>query len=154
MKTQHRQNHSKLFLLLGSTAYFLSENFGSAKVLIEQIDLAEPRDNVATLLYITLRFLLTGEWGDVPTKRRGYLQYLEGLKNHFETGTSPDEILDDLQKMRDEIYQSSNVRAVNYIDFLFAVIICAIDHSAWILLPNHSNADSEHWKDYYLSQAV
>lgn len=148
VKTQLRQEHSKMFLLLGSTAYFLSENFGSAKVLIEQIDEWMPKDSVMTLLYTTLRFLLAGEWLEVPTKRSVYRQYLDGLKSHFEAGASPEIIFDALHNMRSKILQSTNVTAVNYIDFLFAVIICAIDHSAWILLPEYSNADFEQWKDY------
>lgn len=148
VKAQLRQKHSKLFLLLGSTAYFLSENFGSSKVLIEQIDKWVPKDSVMTLLYTTLCFLLTGEWIEVPTKRRYYRQYLDGLKNHFEKGTSPEIVFDALCKMRDSIHQSANVFAVSYIDFLFSVIICAIDHSSWILLPKYSNTDFEQWKDY------
>ena len=30
-------NHNHMFLLLGATAYFMSEDFGSAKVLIGRI---------------------------------------------------------------------------------------------------------------------
>lgn len=152
VKTQLRKNHSKLFLLLGSTAYFLSENFGSAKVLIEQIDMWEPKDNIMTLLYTTLLFLLTGEWIEIHTKSKYHHQYLNGLKSHFEEGASPEIIYDALRKMRNRIHQSTDVLAVNYIDFLFSVIISALDYSAWILLPKYSNADFEQWKGY-LSQA-
>ncbi|PKM71737.1 MAG: hypothetical protein CVU91_12740 [Firmicutes bacterium HGW-Firmicutes-16] len=148
VKTQLRQNHNKLFLLLGSTAYFLSENFGSAKVLIEQIDMREPKDNVMTLLYTTLIYLLTGKWIEVPTKRKYHLQYLHGLNSHFKEGASPEILFDALRKMRDQIQQSTDAFAVSYIDFLFSVIICAIDHSAWILLPKYSNVGFEQWKDY------
>lgn len=152
VKTQLRQNHNKLFLLLGSTAYFLSENFGSAKVLIDQIDIQEPKDNIITLLYTTLRFLLTGKWINVPTRRRYHRQYLDSLKSHFEEGASPKTIFDALRKMRSTIYQSTNILAVSYIDFLFSVTICATNHSAWILLPEHSNTGFEQWKDYLSRQ--
>jgi hypothetical protein len=148
VKTQLRTKYSKLFLLLGSAAYFLSENFGSAKVLIKQIDKWIPKDNVITLLYTTLRFLLTGEWIEVTTRRKYYRQYLDGLKSHFKEGTSPEIVFDALRDMRNSIYQSTNVFAISYIDFLFSVAICAIDHSAWILLPQYSTADFEQWKDY------
>ena len=70
VKTGFRHKHNKLFLLLGSIAYFLSENFGSAKVLIEQIDEQEPKDNVVTLLYVTLLFLLTGKMGRSSREKR------------------------------------------------------------------------------------
>jgi len=148
VKTQLRQNHSKLFLLLGSIAYFLSENFGSAKVLIEQIDMWEPKDNVITLLYATLRFLLSGEWIEIPTQRKSIRQYCDGLKSHFDEGTSPNAVFDALRKIRKRIHQSSNVFDVSYIDFLFSVVNCSIAHSAWILLPDYSNSSYEQWKDY------
>lgn len=148
VKTRLRKNHDKLFLLLGATAYFLSENFGSAKVLIEQIGKWEVRDSVMTLLFISLRFLLIGEWTEVPTERRYYRQYMDGLKGHFETGASPDSIFAVLRKMRNRLHQSNDILAVSCVDFLFSVTICAIEHSAWILLPGHSDADIEAWRDY------
>lgn len=148
VKTRLRHHHDKLFLLFGATAYFLSENFGSARVLIEQIGKWEVRDSVTTLLYISLRFLLTGEWTEVATKRKYYRQYLDCLKSHFETGDSPDVIFTVLQRMRNRLHHSNNILAVTCIDFLFSVTICAIEHSAWILLPGHSNAELEEWRNY------
>lgn len=148
VKTQFRQEHSRLFLLLGSTSYFLSENFGSAKVLLEQIDNWPLKSNIMTLLYATLRLLLTGEWVEVPTKNREYSQYLDSLKHHFELGASTDAIFEVLRQIRTRIYNSTNVMAVSYVDFLFTIVICAIEHSAWILLPEYSSADIEQWRNY------
>lgn len=148
VKTQLRREYNKLFLLLGSTAYFLSENFGSAKVLIEQIDDCILKDSIMRLLYTTLRFLLSGKRVDVATEKKSYREYLDSLKSHFETGDSPEAIFEALRSMRSKIYQSTNVIAVSYIDFLFSVIICAVDHSAWILLPEYSHAKSEQWNGY------
>lgn len=148
VKTHLRQNYSKLFLLLGSTAYFLSENFGSAKVLINQIDKIELNNDIETLLYATLRFLLTGEWTEIPTGKKYYRQYLDGLRSHFVEGLSTDTIIDALSKMRKLIHNSNNVLDVTYIDYLLSVVRCAIDYSAWILLPQYSNTDLAYWKDY------
>lgn len=148
VKTQLRQEHSRLFLLLGSTSYFLSENFGSSKVLLEQIENWPLKSNVMTLLYVTLRFLLMGEWLEVPTKNFDYRLYLDSLKNHFELGDSTDSIINTLYRIRTKIYHSTNVMAVSYVDFLFAIVICAIDHSAWILLPEYSSAGIEQWENY------
>ena len=152
VKTQLRQKRSRLFSLLGSTAYFLSENFGSAKVLIEQINIKKQKDDIPTLLYSTLRFLLTGELAKITSKNIYRRRYLEGLKKHFEEGASPEIIFDSLHKIRDALFQSDNVFAVSYIDFLFSVTICAIDHSAWVLLPQYSNASFNKWKNYLSRQ--
>lgn len=148
VKTQLRQEHNNLFLLLGSTAYFLSENFGSAKVLLEQIDNWTPKNNIITLLYIILYFLLTGEWTEVQIESKYYRLYLDNMKNHFEAGTSTDSIFKVLHSMRRRTFNSNNVMDINYIDLLFSVSICAIDHSAWILLPENSDTDFEQWKLY------
>ena len=148
VKTQLRQEHSTLFLLIGSTAYFLSENFGSAKVLLEQIDEWTPKNNVLTLLYVTLRFLLTGEWMEVSIKSQDYRQYFDSLRSHFKTGAPYDSIIKVLHRMRKRIYRSTNVMDVNYIDFLFAVSICAIEHSAWKVLSEYSAVEFEQWKSY------
>ena len=150
VKTKLRKKYNKQFLLLGATAYFLSENFGSAKVLIEQIGgvTLTSKSDVMTILYTTLYFLLSGKWIEVPAVKKDSRQYLDGLKSHFEQGTSPETIIAALYKMRSRIYQSVNVIALNYIDFLFAVIICAIKHSAWILLPQYSHSDIIQWTRY------
>lgn len=148
VKTLLRQEHDNLFLLLGATAYFLSENFGSAKVLVGAITDWPLKSGTMSLLYATLCFLLNGEWKAVPTRNREYQQYLDGLKGHFEEGASSEAIFVVLRKMRDRIYQSTNVFAVSYIDFLYSVAICAMAHSAWILLPEYSEANSDQWKAY------
>lgn len=149
VKTQLRSKYSKWFLLLGSTAYFLSENFGSAKVLISQIENWYLKEDIATLLFITLNFLLTGKWVEVPTETKYYLDYLNGLRNHFEEGASYETIFSTLNKMRSSVYQSDDVLDVSCIDFLYTVAICAIEYSAWILLPQYSKWSLEHWKSYF-----
>lgn len=148
VRTQLRPTHDRLFLLLGATAYFLSENFGSAKVLIEQINITNPKDSIAMLLYVTLRFLLTGEWIELQTKSRYRRQYLDGLRAHFEEGATPETAIHALRRLRNGIRQSTNIFSVSYMDFLFSVALCAINHSAWILLPEYSGANFEQWKTY------
>lgn len=150
VKTQLRQEHNQLFLLLGSTAYFLSENFGSAKVLIEQIEEWTPKNNIQELLCATLRFLLTGERVGVLIQNEDYREYFDCLRGHFETGANSEAILEVLNRMRHKINNSISVMDVNYIDFLFSVSICAIEHSAWTLLPSYSNIDFEKWKSYLI----
>lgn len=151
VKTNLRKKYSKQFLLLGATAYFLSDNFGSAKVLIEKIDDWKPKNGIMTILYATLRFLLTGILIDLPELNRNYSQFLNGLKNHFEHGVSPEPSFDALRKMRKRIHNSNNIAAVSYVDFLFSVMIYAIKHSAWILLPKYSDSSKVEWSNYLRS---
>lgn len=148
VKTGLRKEHSNLFLLLGSTSYFLSENFGSAKVLLKNIKNWKIKSNVTTMLYITLQFLLTGERMKLQSSNQDFQLYINNLKNHFETGTSSNSIIEILRKIRHKVYNSTNIMDVSYIDFLFSVVLCAIEHSAWILLPKYSPVSLEYWAEY------
>lgn len=148
IKTRRRQNYNNLFLLLGAASYFLSDNFGSAKVLIKQIENWTITDNVPTLLYITLLYLLTGDWIDVQSQKRDYRAYQASFKNHFAAGMSHEIPIAILRKMHYIIHQEADILAVCFIDFLFSVVICAIDHSSWVLLPRYSNATAEQWAEY------
>jgi hypothetical protein len=148
IKTQLRKKYNNIFLLLGSTSYFLSDNFGSAKVLIDKINSWKSKNNVTTILYDTLLFLLTGKWIETSAVRGDYRQFLNSLKSHFEQGTSPESSFDALRKIRKRIYQSNSVIVVNYVDFLFSVMISAIEHSAWVLLPQYSHSSQYDWANY------
>lgn len=151
VKTKLRQEYNALFLLLGATAYFLSENFGSAKVLIEQISLEVIKDDIMGLLYVTLYFLLTGKRQKISLENQISRQYLGSLKGHFEKGSSSKHLFNTVRRMRKEVYQSTRILDINFIDILVSVVICAINHSAWNLLPKYSRSDIEQWR-YYLSK--
>lgn len=148
VKTKLRKEYNNLFLLLGSTAYFLSDNFGSSKVLIEQIESWTSNERVPNLLYVTLYFLLTGKLLEVSINGELYSDFLDNLKNHFQNGESAENLFKVLKKMRDETLKSTNTLSVSCIDFLYGVVIKARDSSAWILLPKYSNINSDKWENY------
>jgi hypothetical protein len=151
VKTNQRIKYNNLFLLLGATAYFLSENFGSAKVLIEQINEWNIKNEVIALLYSTLLFLLKINHIEISTNNKNIINYVNYLKRHFLFGETHENIYIELNKMRKAIYLSSNVYSINYIDFLYAIVICAVKHSTWILLQKYSNINIENWKKQFFS---
>ena len=151
VKSKQHPVHDNLFLLLGATAYFLSENFGSAKVLIEQICNWTSYDNIIDTLYITLHFLLLGKENHEILRNESYAQYFNSIRNHFVFGNEVQAIFDSLTHLKNYANQSSNMLDITYIDFLYGVSLCAIKHSSWILLPEYSTSTSEEWSKY-LSQ--
>lgn len=151
VKSKQHPVHDNLFLLLGATAYFLSENFGSAKVLIEQICNWTSYDNIIDTIYITLRFLLLGKEDHEILRNESYAQYFNSIRNHFVLGDETQTIFDSLNHLKDYANQSSNMLDITYIDFLYGVSLCAIKHSSWILLPKYSTSTAEEWSKY-LSQ--
>lgn len=148
VKTQLRKGYSDLFLLLGATAYFLADNFGSAKVLIQQIEKDYIDDTIQDLLYATLNYILTGKWKYVVTNINLYQQYFGSLKRHFQSGSSFEEIEDVLKTLRKEVYLSNEIMDVNFVDFLYAVALYAKTHSAWILLPQYTDYSAGEWARY------
>lgn len=151
VKSKQHPVHDSLFLLLGATAYFLSENFGSAKVLIEQICNWTSYDNIIDTLYITLRFLLLGKENHEILRNESYAQYFNSIRNHFVFGNEAQTIFDSLTRLKNYTNPSSNMLDITYIDFLYGVSLCAIKHSSWILLPEYSTSTVEEWSKY-LSQ--
>jgi hypothetical protein len=149
VKTKQNIKYNNLLLLLGATAYFLSENFGSAKVLIEQINEWEIRNEIIILLYSTLLFLLKINIIEAPT--RNTRNYVDSLKKHFLFGETHEKIFIELEKMRKAIYLSSDINSINYIDFLYTVVLCAIKHSTWLLLPKYSQNNINIWKERFAS---
>jgi hypothetical protein len=150
VKTQKRQRYDNTFLLLGATSYFLSENFGSAKVLIAKIQKWEFKDNISSLLYISLYFLLIGKWIDVTFEQEKYNLYINNLKKHFLSGENYLDILIVLDGIRRDVYLTSSIADVNNIDFLYAVVICAKKHSSWLLLPEKTQIEPEQWEEYLI----
>jgi hypothetical protein len=149
VKAKQSIKYNNLLLLLGATAYFLSENFGSAKVLVEQIDEWDIKNEVITLLYSTLLFLLKINVIEAPTKNT--INYVNSLEKHFLFGESHENIFIELKEMRNDIYLSSNENSINYIDFLYAIVLCAVKHSTWVILPKYSQNDIHIWKQKLIS---
>lgn len=148
VKSKQQQDYDNLFLLLGATAYFLVENFGSAKVLIGRIRNWHFDNNISDLLYLTLRFLLFGKAHESTLEIESHAKYLESLYNHFMRGDEQKHIYDALNHLHHDIDCSHNEFDITYVDFLYAVSVCAIKHSAWILLPKYSHTATEAWREY------
>lgn len=149
-KSTPRQNYDNLFLLLGATSYFLAENFGSAKVLVNKIVNWNYDESIISVLYKTLYFLLLDKICPITLQKERHIRYFNAISEHFTRGESEESIYDSLDILREQVYQSQDTFDVTYIDLLYGVSLCAMKHSAWILLPRHSNVDTELWKEYLL----
>lgn len=148
VKTNKRQFYNNTFLLLGATAYFMSENFGSAKVLIVKIEEWQFEDDIISLLYVTLYYLLIGQWKKVSFTRQTYVLYIQNLEKYFQTGDKSANVFSVLDRIQKAVYCETNVPDLNYVDFLYAVIIRAMEHSSWNLLSKKSLVGIEKWTEY------
>ena len=141
------------FLLSGAAAYFLSDNFGSAKVLCSEY--FERNDPEATapqkIMGNFLGYLLLNRKlhinNDTPTGEK----LCRSLLAYYTSGKKPEEIQNILLEYRKEIYAHDTPMEIYYVDILYAVVVVALSRSAWSLLPMYSGLDQSLWSDYLKS---
>ena len=142
------------FLLSGAAAYFLSDNFGSAKVLCSEY--FERNDPEATapqkIMGNFLGYLLLNRKlhinNDTPTGEKLCCSLLA----YYTSGKKPEEIQNILLEYRKEVYAHDNPMEIYFVDILYAVVIVALSRSAWSLLPRYSGVDLSLWSEYLKSQ--
>ena len=150
VRSQDCDDYNYDFLLCGSTAYFLSNDFGSSKVLVKRADIFRDETHDPQQLIIKLlSFLLNG-------KRMKYIKVVDlyskinnAFLDFFEKGEeSQDKIVTLLNQYRNQIFSLNNADKSFYIDVLFAVVIRALQYSSWALLPKYSSLSEDKWRDY------
>ena len=142
------------FLLSGAAAYFLSDNFGSAKVLCSEYferndpDTTAPQKIMGNFLgYLLLNRELHIN-NDTPTGEKLCCSLLA----YYTSGKKPEEIQNILLEYRKEVYAHDNPMEIYFVDILYAVVIVALSRSAWSLLPRYSGLDLSLWSEYLKSQ--
>lgn len=142
------------FLLSGAAAYFLSDNFGSAKVLCSEyferndLDATTPQKIMGNFLgYLLLNRELHIN-NETPTGKKLCCSLLA----YYTSGKKPEEIQNILLEYRKEVYAHDNPMEIYFVDILYAVVIVALSRSAWSLLPRYSGLDLSLWSDYLKSQ--
>lgn len=141
------------FLLSGAASYFLSDDFGSAKVLCSEFfaqinpETSVPQKIMGDLLgYLLLNrdFHISEDTLDGEKVCRSLLAY-------YNTGEGAEEIQDLLSEYRKVIYENDAPMEIYYVDILCAIVTVALSKSSWNLLPRYSELDQSLWSDYLKS---
>lgn len=149
VNSKDRESYDNDFLLSGAAAYFLSDDFGSSKVLISKIKNITGLSEISKLLVTFLNFLLLNKPILINTNDNSESKrYKSSVKFYFENGTSQKILIDILASYKELVYRGNVVIDVYYIDILYAITLKAIENSAWELLPPYSKVDVDNWKDY------
>lgn len=138
------------FLLSGSASYFLSDDFGSAKVLCSEFfNRTNPKANIPQkILANLLGYLLLNRKFQISKDTLTGERVCHSLLYYYTTGEGIGEIENLLSNYRKEIYENDNSMEIYYIDVLYAVILIAISKSTWSLLPHYSRLETSLWSDY------
>ena len=141
------------FLLSGAASYFLSDDFGSAKVLCSEFFARiNPETNVPQkimgdllgYLLLNLDFHINEDTPDGEKVCRSLLTY-------YNTGRGAKEIQSLLLEYRKVIYENDAPMEIYYVDILCAIIMMALYKSSWSLLPRYYKLDQSLWSNYLKS---
>jgi len=138
------------YLLSGACAYFLSDDFGSAKALLVQLNQKNvsdiPRKLTISIMQAALgrrnrRKEFMFDDSDVYNIYNNFLQYLD---------TGEDKYIEDANwsKYRESLFLKKDIYGIYYTDILFAIIRQVRENSTWLLLPNLSKIEKSKWHIY------
>lgn len=145
-----RSIHDLDFLLSAAVAYFLSDDFGSAKVMCAESLRLQRNDDLTPqlLLQEILRFLLLNHKIIPSNDGSTYDNIQQAFLDYYLNGNAEDQLISFIASYQASIYASDNYLQIYYVDLLFAVIKRSIAKSSWKLLPEYSNMDISKWKPY------
>lgn len=138
------------FLLSGAASYFLSDDFGSAKVLCsEYFARINPETNEPQkIMGNFLGYLLLNRDFHISENTPDGEQVCRSLLAYYNTGEGAEEIQSLLSEYRKAIYENDAPMEIYYVDILCAIVMVALSKSSWILLPRYSELDQSLWSDY------
>lgn len=148
-----REEYDADFLLSGAAAYFLSDDFGSAKVLCSEFfvrinpEINEPQKITGNLL----GYLLLNRDFHISVDTPNGEKVCHLLLVYYNTGEGVEEIRSLLSEYRKAIYENDAPMEIYYVDILCAIVMVALSKSSWILLTRYSELDQSLWSDYLKS---
>jgi superfamily II DNA/RNA helicase/DNA-binding Lrp family transcriptional regulator len=145
-----REEYDVDFLLSGAAAYFLSDDFGSAKVLCSEFfvrinpEINEPQKITGNLL----GYLLLNRDFHISVDTPNGEKVCHSLLAYYNTGEGVEKIRGLLSEYRKTVYENDAPMEIYYVDILCAIVMVALSKSSWILLPRYSELDQSLWSDY------
>ena len=141
------------FLLSGAASYFLSDDFGSAKVLCSEFFARiNPETNVPQkIMGDLLGYLLLNRDFHISEDTPDGEKVCRSLLAYYNTGEGAEEIQNLLSEYRKVIYENDAPMEIYYVDILCAIVTVALSKSSWSLLPRYSELDQSLWSDYLKS---
>lgn len=145
-----REEYDVDFLLSGAAAYFLSDDFGSAKVLCSEFfvrinpEINEPQKITGNLL----GYLLLNRDFHISVDTPNGEKVCHSLLAYYNTGEGVEKIRGLLSEYRKAVYENDAPMEIYYVDILCAIVMVVLSKSSWILLPRYSELDQSLWSDY------
>ena len=148
-ESKERLQHDQDYLITGAVAYFLYNDFGSAKVLCSRLaPVVSPFDTPFQILALCLRYLLMNETRHFDSNVACCAGVYKSLVTYFSSGDDNGNSTFRLREYRKYVFENGNALDVFYADLFYAICVFAMQKSAWQLLPRYSGTSVEVWKNY------
>ncbi len=140
------------FLLSGAAAYFLSNDFGSSKVLcaalFEKIKDTPTIGTSQIILRNLLGYLLLDKVFPISSDTFGGEELCRALLLYYTNGEGLPNIEYAMQKYRTVIYKNNDPMEIYYVDILLTL---ALSKAAWKLIPQYSKLEPGQWEEHLKS---
>jgi superfamily II DNA/RNA helicase len=138
--------------LLGAATYYLSDQPGNCKVLVNNYQ--EPESPIDSLgLYQLLFCILNNDLEDKIVIKKSLKEFIKKILNCIKKGENVDKIQNIISRMRNIIYNDKGPREVLLIDIISAVLIKKYRNSCWITLPKYTKLDRNLWSNTILKSS-
>lgn len=143
MKSREQINHDLDFLLTGAIAYFFQDNYGSAMVLLLEVDWKSLPNDMRGIVAEIFNLIFYG-------KRKADIQnsFVDEFENYIMSG-SKDKLHIFTEYNERMIYGGADEKEAFFAEALCAITKIAICNSARALLPVYSNLNVSKWEPYF-----
>lgn len=148
INSRDRNYYNEDFLMIGISAYLLSNDFGSATVLCSMLNDCKRRYGSQYILMSIYKYILLNK----PLEKSKFDfedQIISNLRKYYKCKDNNIEIL--MQKLshyRVDVYNKGDALDVFYVDILIAVVMSIVENSSRKLLPKYSGMSLSIWKNY------
>lgn len=136
------------YIIMGSAAYYLCDYMGSAKVLSNKFISNELNLDVNKLDLLLLSFLKNDF--SIEIQESVYIKFINNIISSWNlfcsNGEHSENIFQNLDNLRKEIYENGTDRELLFIDILCAVVKKKYLHTTWHTMPLFTDIDKETWK--------
>lgn len=134
------------YLLSGASTYFLLDDFGSAKALLDQLLYRDLENDDRRVLFAVLYAMYhRNNNKNIPQNNRDiYEKFLAFL----DTGNDIDNIYNKVENYISFLLRQQDDLGVYYSQILYAIIEKADNNSSWRLLPTYSNLSIDIWSPF------
>lgn len=147
-QSREQKIHDADFALSGASAYFFMDNFGSAKVLWQEVDTDQIIDEAQECLYevFSLAFIGTTKGNTNSIIAKSIIAFWEN--------SDKGALLQAIKVYREYIFNSHSPQTWFWGEIVCAITKVLINASARILLPLYSGLDNKAWQAYFERKAA